>query len=175
MSPPRSFALIPESHLEIYADIKGLASGLQAKDLTLYASGGSGSWWSQYVGGRTVWGDLHATLSKKLGEVGGANVKTLSLGKEANSWAITFTRNGTHCFGWNNVPAGLAELLRSRSDAVVCFQFFTRNGTGFNSPTFIQDIVLSPWNHEHYFVLFRDGSYRYNLPKGWLNAEHKML
>lgn len=135
--------------------IKGLASGLQAKDLKLYASGGNGSWWCQYVGGRTVWGDLHTTLSKKLGEVGGANVKTMSLGKEANSWAITFTRNGTHCIAWNNVPASLVELLRSRSDAV--------------------DIVLSPWNHEHYFVLFRDGSYRYILPKAWLNAEHKML
>jgi hypothetical protein len=88
------------------------------------------------VGGRTVWGDLHATLSKKLGEVGGANVKTMSLGKEANSWAITFTRNGTHTFAWNNVPAGLAELLRSRSDAVVCFSIFYKGWHEFQLTTF---------------------------------------
>jgi len=88
------------------------------------------------VGGRTVWGELHATLSKKLGEVGGANVKTLSLGKEANSWAITFTRNGTHCFSWNNVPAGLAELLRSRSDAVVCLSVFYKGWHAFQLTNF---------------------------------------
>jgi len=50
------------------------------------------------------------------------------------------------------------------------YQFLTRDGMGFNSPTFIQDIVLSPWNNEHHFVLFEDIPTATHSPNGELSG-----
>ena len=71
----------------------------------------------------------HETLIRESIKVGTDNVKTVSLGTRADSWAITFTtRSGNNSYSYYNIPTGLANsLTRSSSDAMVCFLSYSRN------------------------------------------------
>lgn len=93
----------PDDVLAVYGGIYGryvlrtfykihtwrLSPRFEPSDLQLYASGGDGvAWWCKYRDGRIMWGGLHRTLDRKLNEVGHENIKSMSLGKEADNWVI---------------------------------------------------------------------------------------
>jgi hypothetical protein len=72
---------------------------------------------------------LHETLIRELIKVGHENIKTMSLGKKADSWAITFTtRRGNNSYSYHNIPTALANILTgSSSDAMVCFSVIQKH------------------------------------------------
>lgn len=105
------------SHWEIYcADSGGLALGIEPQGLKFYASGENGAWRYKYEDGRIIWKGLHNILVEILSQVGDKNVETTSLGKEADSWVITFTTESgkRKCFD-NNIPTELEDIITNET------------------------------------------------------------
>ncbi|KIK01677.1 hypothetical protein K443DRAFT_122286 [Laccaria amethystina LaAM-08-1] len=109
---------------------RGLSPELEASGIRLYASGGIGAWCCIYEDGRFFGKNLHETLIQKLIQVGTDNIRTISLGKEADSWAITFiTARRNRAYEHNNIPIPLVNKIASMSSdessnprrPIVCF------------------------------------------------------
>ena len=127
------------------ADAGGLALGLEPQGLKFYASGGNGAWQCKYEDGRIIWKGLPNTLVEILSQVGDKNVETTSLGKEADSWVITFTTESgkRKCFD-NDIPTELEDIITTRRDIMVCLKLFKEHW--FAHKYFIQDTLSSPWD-----------------------------
>ncbi|CCM02702.1 uncharacterized protein FIBRA_04808 [Fibroporia radiculosa] len=121
----------------------GTASGIPTSDIRIYAFGGKGDWFSKSSAGGTKWGSVDQTLRDKIDEVGSRNIKTLSIGTNG-SWAMTW---GNNRWSWHGCPSRLGDKLRAASS--------------------VENIVLSPFNSDHWWVEYGNGNSDFWLPKSW--------
>lgn len=128
---------------------------------------GDGAWRYKYEDGRTIWKGLHNTLVEILSQVGDKSVKTMLLGKEADSWAIILTTESgkCKCFG-NNIPTELEDIITTRREWL-WFVYKLLKEHCFAHKYFIQDIALNPWDSRLWWACFSDGNYWGDLPKAW--------
>ncbi|KAG1772874.1 hypothetical protein EV702DRAFT_1270564 [Suillus placidus] len=119
-------------------------SGFELQKIRWHAFGaGQSEWLSLLTPSGHVFNKIPDSLKEKIEKIGAGYIWTVSIGVD-DAWAMTL--GATH-LEWENVPPNLHEKLKSGR--------------------VIRNIVLSPWDWEHWWIEYGNGDTDFSLPQNW--------
>ncbi|KIJ59092.1 hypothetical protein HYDPIDRAFT_118851 [Hydnomerulius pinastri MD-312] len=131
-----------------YSDSRGVADGVHIRDVVFYTFGGRNVWFA-HLTKHTKWSNLENSLKLRIDAVGASNIRSLSMGVN-DSWAMVYMAE-SHNLSWSTrgTPSTLHNELRSESVHDV------------------KNIVLSPFDANHWWIEYGNGQTSYDLPRAW--------